>query len=129
MNINRRQFLAMTTAAVAASDCLALAADPGQVIDAGPVSNYAADGVYDAYRAAGFFIVRHNGKLSALQSSCTHRRAMLMAKKDCSFYCRRHGSTFDPTGHVTKGPAFRDLPVFATSVNSAGHLLVTVPDA
>ena len=50
----------------------------------------------------------------------------LTARHDCSFYCKRHGSTFDPGGHVTKGPANRDLPLLATSVNGAGHLLVTV---
>jgi Rieske Fe-S protein len=126
MSMNRRQFLMMTTAAVAATDCLAFAGD-GQVIDAGPVGNYAADGVYDAYRDLGFFVIRKGEKLSAISSICTHRKAKLTARPDCSFYCKRHGSTFDPTGHVTKGPAGRDLPVLAMTVNGAGHLLVTVP--
>ena len=134
MSLNRRQFLILTTAtaACAATGCLAMAdspgaAGPGQVIDAGPVATFAADGVYANFRDVGFFVIRKGGKLFALSAICTHRKVTLKAEPDCTFYCKRHGSTFDPTGHVTHGPAKRDLPVLATSVNGAGHLLVTVP--
>jgi Rieske Fe-S protein len=135
MNINRRQFLVLTatTATCAATGCLALADEGGpaavgaeRVIDAGPVGNFAAEGVYDAFRSLGFFVIRKGGKLSALSSICPHRKFPLKAEPDCSFYCKRHGSTFDPGGHVTKGPAKRDMPVLVTSVNGSGHLLVTV---
>lgn len=133
--MNRREFLALTMAiaAFAVTDNLASAAGssdaagPGQIIDAGPVANFAKDGVYDTFRCQGFFVIRKEGKLSALSSFCTHRKAQLKAEPDCSFYCKRHGSIFDPNGHVTKGPARRDLPELTTSVNEAGHLLVTVP--
>jgi len=130
MPINRREFLIMTTAtaACAAANCLAVAdAGVGGVIDAGPASNFAADGVYSNFRELGFFVVRKGPKLTAFSSICPHRKTTLKAEPDCSFYCKRHGSTFDPTGHVTKGPAKRDIPVLATSVNGSGHLLVTVP--
>ena len=129
MTMDRRRFLALTaaTAACAVTEGVALAdAGAPQVIDAGPVTDYAADGVYDSFRGLGFFVIRKGGKLSALSSICTHRRVQLKAEPDCSFYCKRHGSTFDPSGHVRRGPATRDLPVLATSVNNAGHLLVTV---
>ncbi len=131
--MNRREFITMTAGAslCAASGCPVLAAqgDSGQMIDAGPVSNYSKDGVYDAYRSLGFFVIRRDGKLLALSSFCTHRQVQLKAEPDCSFYCKRHGSTFDPAGHVTKGPAKRDLPILSTSVSPAGHLLVTMPVA
>ena len=128
MNIDRRHFLCLTagTAAFAATDRIGLAA-AGNVIDAGPVGNFATDGVYSDFRTEGFFVIRKGGKLSALSSVCTHRKVQVTAEHDCSFYCKRHGSTFDPSGHVIKGPATRDLPELATSVNGAGHLLVTVP--
>src|SRR5689334_23323381 len=125
MSLNRREFLILTTAtaASAAADCLALAdsggsaaVGPEQVVDAGPAGNFAADGVYDAFRGQGFFVVRKGAKLFALSSICTHRKFQLKAEPDCSFYCKRHGSTFDPNGHVTQGPAKRDLPVLVTSV-------------
>jgi Rieske Fe-S protein len=131
MDINRRDFLILTcaSAACAATEGLTLAdsGGAGQVVDAGPVGNFAADGVYDSFRTVGFFVIRKGAKLFALSSICTHRKTALKAEPDCSFYCKRHGATFDPTGHVTKGPAKRDLPVLVTSVNEAGHLLVTVP--
>jgi len=132
MSINRRQFLILTTttAACAATGCVAMADNgggPEQLIDAGPVGNFAADGVYSNFADVGFFVIRKAGKLSALSSICTHRKTKLKAEPDCTFYCKRHGSTFDPNGHVTQGPATRDLPALVTSVNEAGHLLVKVP--
>jgi cytochrome b6-f complex iron-sulfur subunit len=136
MSINRREFLILTgaTAAFTAADCLAMADNGGsiaagseQVIDAGPVSDFAADGVYGNFRELGFFVIRKGEKLFALSSVCTHRKFRLKAEPDCSFYCKRHGSTFDPGGHVTHGPARRDLPVLVTSVNETGRLLVQVP--
>lgn len=130
MSISRRKFLILAAAAAGGSCGLLNAVAGGggeQTVDAGPVSDFAADGVYDAFRNQGFFVIRRGGKLFALSSICTHRTVQLKARPDCSFYCRRHGSTFSPTGHVTEGPAKRDLPVLAMSVNAAGHLLVNVP--
>jgi Rieske Fe-S protein len=126
--MDRRHFITIAAGAslCAATGCPVLAAQAsgGQMIDAGPVGAYAKDGVYDAYRSLGFFVIRKGDELTALSSFCTHRQVTLKAEPDCSFYCRRHGSTFDPAGHVTKGPATRNLPRLVTSVNGAGHLLV-----
>jgi Rieske Fe-S protein len=105
--MNRRQFLALaTTATVCTVAACPLLADTGSggVMDVGPVSNYSRDGVYDAYR--------------------THRRTQLTPQPDHSFLCKRHGSTFDPNGHVKKEPATKDLPRLVTSVSANGHLLV-----
>jgi Rieske Fe-S protein len=129
MNFNRRQFLILTgaTAACAAMDGMALADGGEQIVDAGLAGNFAADGVYSNFRELGFFVIRKGENLFALSAICTHRKVQVTAEHDCSFYCKRHGSTFDPGGHVTHGPAKRDLPVLVTAVNEAGHLLVTVP--
>src|SRR6516162_2988706 len=117
---SRRQFLAWTAAVL--SGCKA--ADEGatptaghreQIIDAGPAGAYAADGVYSRFRDQGFFLVRQGDKLFALSSCCTHRKCKLTAEPDRSFYCKCHGSTFDPGGKVTEGPARRDLPVLSIS--------------
>jgi Rieske Fe-S protein len=127
--MDRRQFITLAASASlgAAAGCPLLAdAGDAQVIDAGPVGAYAAEGVYDAYRDLGFFVIRQGGKLSALSSICTHRHVTLTAKHDCTFDCKRHGSTFDRSGHVTKGPAKNNLPMLFISVNVAGHLLVTL---
>ena len=98
----------------------------GKVINAGPASQYLADGVYTRYRYGGFFIVRRGVNLVAISSICTHRKCKLNTEADKTFSCPCHGSTFDPEGHVTKGPARRDLPMYEVSTNEKGELMVTI---
>ena len=131
--MNRRHFLYLTVTA-AITGCQSVggggnggSTQGGHEVDAGPVGNYAADGVYSKFRDEGFFIIRKDGKLMALSSYCTHRKCKLTAETDHSFYCPCHGSTFDPSGKVTEGPAKQDLPVLVTSANANSHLLVKVP--
>ena len=135
MSMTRREFLILTAATVV-TGCqtgndsgLSTATSRERVVNAGPVSNYTADGMYAAYRNQGFFVIRQGEKLFALSAICTHKKCKLNAEPNRSFYCPCHGSTFDPSGHVTQGPARRDLPVLPTSVSESGQLLVTVPAA
>jgi Rieske Fe-S protein len=97
-----------------------------KTVDAGLASSYAADGVYEGFRFHGFFLVRRGGKLMAISSICTHRVCKLTAEPDRSFYCDCHGSTFDPNGKVTQGPAKRDLPVYPVHTDERGHVIVVV---
>jgi len=131
--MNRRQFL-IATAAVVTTGCGSIenANDSGKtrglrVINAGPVANYTAAGVYDAFGDEGFFVISKQGKLTILSAICTHRRCKLRAEPDHSFYCKCHGSTFDPNGNVTAGPAKRPLPALSWTVNDRQDLIVTVP--
>ena len=78
------------------------------------------------FRDQGFFVIRNGEKLIALSAICTHRKCRLFAEPNRSFYCKCHGSTFDPAGKVTSGPAKRDLPILPVFVNEKGQLLVTV---
>jgi Rieske Fe-S protein len=130
MKINRREFLVLAATFFAGCSSMENAGAPRagreRVVNAGPLCDYAADGVYGAFRSQGFFIIRRGGKLFALSSVCTHRRCLVDVESDRSFVCPCHGSTFDPNGNVTHGPARRDLPALATSVNEMGQLLVTV---
>ena len=133
MTMNRRQFLMLTAAAMAAG-CRAVdddlensnSARPGRLVAAGPAENFSADGLYGGFREQGFFVIRKEGKLFALSALCTHRHCKLIGEPDRSFYCKCHGSTFDPGGKVTSGPAKRDLPVLPVSVDKNGNLWVTV---
>ena len=104
----------------------ALAARPGRVVDAGPASKYATEGLYGNFRDQGFFLVRKGATLVALSAFCTHRKCRLIAEPDRSFYCNCHGSAFDLSGKVTVGPAKRDLSILPAVVDERGHLLVTV---
>jgi len=131
MQLNRRTFLLLSAAF--AAGC---ATGPGgaslsgarreRIVNAGSAAQYLADGVYTRYRDLGFFIVRRGAELMAISSICTHRECKLDAEADKTFYCPCHGSTFDPNGKVTEGPARRDLPVFETSANEKGELMVKV---
>ena len=128
MDLDRRQFIVLTTAAVAGCNAGSTlgpgASVVGQSVDAGPIDNYSADGVYGAFRDRGFFLIRSGGKLRALSSICTHRACALTPASDRSFFCKCHGSTFDPDGRVTKGPARRDLPAYQVMINEQGHVIV-----
>jgi Rieske Fe-S protein len=125
--LSRRQFLILAATGAAITNPKSIyARSAEQSIDAGPLSNYAADGLYDKFRDFGFFVIRKGEKLTALSSYCTHEKCKLKAERDHSFYCRCHGSTFDPGGKVTEGPATRNLPALPTT-NDRGHLIVKVP--
>jgi Rieske Fe-S protein len=133
MSINRRQFIILSAATAVGCQAGGGSSPGGEnqppvltpvSIDAGPVSAYATDGVYGAWSNQGFFIVRHGSQLMAISSMCTHRRCRLRTAEDHTFYCRCHGSVFDPNGKVTEGPATIDLPVLPSSVDQNGHLIV-----
>ena len=130
--MNRKRFIMLAATTLAAAGCKSLGpasrvagAQGKWVIDAGPASGYAADGVYDGFRRQGFFLVRKQGKLIAISSCCTHRQCKLNAEPDHSFSCPCHGSTFDANGKVTAGPAKTDLPECPLTINAKGHVLVT----
>jgi Rieske Fe-S protein len=127
MNINRRQFLFLTAGVVAG--CKTgdnFTATGARTVNAGAVSKFAADGVYNNFRDQGFFIIRQGDKLFALSAICTHRKCKLTAEPDRSFYCPCHGSTFNPNGKVTSAPARRDLLVLSTIPNEQGELVVNM---
>ena len=97
---------------------------PSGPVDAGLVSSFASDGIYSGFsERSGFFIIREGGRLFAQSAICTHRYCKL-TKADAGFRCKCHGSTFTRDGHVTRGPARRDLPRFAVEQDSHGHLIV-----
>lgn len=134
MRVTRRTFLVL--GAAFAAGCVST---PGganfssggkkRVVNAGPASQYLADGVYSRFRDVGFFIVRRGAHLFALAAICTHRHCTLDAEADKTFHCPCHGSTFDADGKVTHGPARRDLPEFAVSTDTDGNLLVNISAA
>jgi len=128
MMLNRRQFLLLTSGLV--SGCQVTdnggksVVGAGRRINAGAVGDYAKDGVYSNYRDYGFFVIRRGDQLFALSAVCTHRNCKLSVASDSSFYCKCHGSTFDAIGHVTQGPARRDLPTLSSYTNELNELVV-----
>jgi Rieske Fe-S protein len=134
IGLNRRQFMLFAAGVGALAGCqtgnqggLTPAPSVERIVNAGPATRYAVDGVYTGFREDGVFLVRKGEKLFAFSAVCTHKKCKLTAEPDHSFYCKCHGSTFDPNGRVTNGPAKRDLPIFPVVVNEQGQLLVKVP--
>ena len=126
MNPTRRQFVIVSSVTLAGC-----AGTPPQAVqplvapvDAGPISDYAHDGIYGNFRTQGFFLIRRGGQLDAVSAVCTHRACGLKQRPDRGFLCPCHGSTFDPAGHVTRGPATRDLPRYRVTIDANGHVIV-----
>lgn len=93
-------------------------------VDAGPVRDYAHDGIYGRLRdSSGCFVIRQGNRLFARSAVCTHRTCKLNVSGG-GFLCPCHGSTFTVDGHVTRGPARRDLPGFVVEKSAQGHLIV-----
>lgn len=62
----------------------------------------------------------------ALGSTCTHQQCTVRPGRTF-LRCPCHGSTFDLTGAVVRGPAPRDLPVYATSSDDTTIRIATAP--
>jgi len=58
----------------------------------------------------------------ALSRACTHQGTPVELSGS-GFVCPNHGSEFDSDGHVTLGPADRNLPTLATSYDAASDML------
>jgi nitrite reductase/ring-hydroxylating ferredoxin subunit len=125
MNINRRQFIVLS-AATLATGCAANQPVHLQTasIDAGPATDFAADGVYSQFRSQGFFVIRKGSGLTAISSICTHRGCKVNVQEDKSFSCPCHGSDYDAGGNVTNGPAIHPLPTLPTTIDASGHLII-----
>jgi len=123
-NQSRRDFIAAAAATIVAAATPQPAAQ--DVLDAGPISDYTDSDVYDKYREKGAFVIRRDKEIFALSSICTHKGCKVRVADDLSFFCKCHHSTFDKDGHVTKGPAKRDLPRLAVRLDDGQHLLVNL---
>lgn len=129
MQINRRRFARLAAAALAGcwrQAQLVAATAANQPLDAGALNAYPDDDVYDKFREEGFFVIRRNKQVWALSSICTHKGCKVRVADDLSFYCKCHHSTFDKDGHVTKGPAKRDLPRLPVALDDREHVIVEV---
>jgi Rieske Fe-S protein len=119
---DRKRNVVPTTAPASGPSTAAFATET--IVDAGPLSAFTDDRVYDDFREQGILIIRRDKKVFALSAVCTHKGCKVRTREDGSFLCKCHGSMFDRNGHVLKGPARRDLPRLAVATDNKDHLLV-----
>ena len=140
MSVNRREFVALSAGALVACDgdpkprrektTAAATTNPlAQPADAGLLTSFGKDEVYDSFRDQGFFVIRRDKKLFVLSSICPHKGCKVRVADDLTFFCKCHHSEFDIDGKVTKGPATRSLRRLEVTVDDRQHLLVNLPQA
>jgi cytochrome b6-f complex iron-sulfur subunit len=135
-DVNRREFVTLTIAAAATAGICACGADafaddapppkaaPKTPFDVGPKSDFSKDGVVDKYsKPERILMVRNEGKIYAINSTCTHKNCAVKTKNE-EIVCPCHGSRFSVHGTSTKGPAKGSLLRFALSVNDKGNIIV-----
>ena len=141
-DMNRRDFLTVIAAATCACCACGIAeadeqrpptsgpgAGPGGAmaktpVDVGPKSDYAKDGVSDKFsKSHRILVVRHEGKIYAPTSTCTHKNAAVRVK-DGEIVCPNHGSRYSIMGTPTKGPAKASLFRYGISLDDKGHIIV-----
>ncbi len=143
--LNRRNFLAAAATATAACalGCPFAHADddddddddppkplPAGLIDVGPVTDYAKDGLYDKLaKDKQILLTQKGGKLYALTSICTHKK-FVVKTKDGQYFCPKHSSRFTPDGTPAPKPtgkigaAKKPLTHYAISIDDKKHVIV-----
>jgi cytochrome b6-f complex iron-sulfur subunit len=86
--------------------------------DLGPLSDFAADGVYDKFARTGqVMLIRKAGTLYVTSSICSHKRCVLK-KKDDGLLCPCHQSQFNSDGIPLDGPAKTPLTRYGISLEN-----------
>jgi Rieske Fe-S protein len=70
------------------------------------------------------FVFRGPEGFHAISTVCTHLGCNVRHEEGRGFACPCHGSTFDESGKVTRGPAAWPLPRYAMSLSRRGELVV-----
>lgn len=136
-NLNRRDFLktsfktiAVGSLALSAFDLKKLMAESEKAESSGPAKVINLADFPDLQSVGGYAltggktIVFRTGdsKFLALSTICTHKRCEVEYDGE-NFECPCHGSTYDKSGKVTKGPATKNLKVLKTVYNADDNTL------
>jgi cytochrome b6-f complex iron-sulfur subunit len=100
-------------------------AEPPNKIKVGDPRNFDDGKVVDSFKDRGFWIVRNQGKIYALSTTCTHLGCTPnWLEADKKFKCPCHGSGFYITGINFEGPAPRPLERWGLEISDDGQLVV-----
>jgi cytochrome b6-f complex iron-sulfur subunit len=96
----------------------------GGVVDAGPVSNFAADGSVTYSLNGRFYVTQYQGGLRALYQKCPHLGCKVpWVPGTGEFKCPCHGSVYNLIGEYESGPAPRGMDRFPISIQN-DHVMV-----
>lgn len=98
--------------------------EPPSKVRVGPPSNFEEGKVNESFKDRNMWIVRYQGKIYALSTTCTHLGCTPnWLEADKKFKCPCHGSGFYITGVNFEGPAPRPLERWAIA-EEEGQLVV-----
>jgi cytochrome b6-f complex iron-sulfur subunit len=99
--------------------------EPPSRIKVGFPDNYEEGKVVDRYKEQHAWIVRRDGNIYALSTTCTHLGCTPnWLEREQKFKCPCHGSGFYITGINFEGPAPRPLERWAVSIGEDGQIVV-----
>src|SRR3954471_13268776 len=99
--------------------------EPPSRVKVGEPRNFEEGKVVESFKDRGMWIVRYEGKIYALSTTCTHLGCTPnWLEADKKFKCPCHGSGFYITGINFEGPAPRPLERWALGVGDDGQIVV-----
>ena len=99
--------------------------EPPSKFKAGLPDSYEDGKVVDRYKDQNAWIVRYNGQIYALSTTCTHLGCTPnWLEREEKFKCPCHGSGFKITGVNFEGPAPRPLERWAINIGEDGQIVV-----
>jgi cytochrome b6-f complex iron-sulfur subunit len=99
--------------------------EPPSKIKVGAPSEFEEGKVVERFKDQNTWIVRHEGKIFALSTTCTHLGCTPnWLENERKFKCPCHGSGFHITGVNFEGPAPRPLERWAISIGDDGQIVV-----
>jgi len=99
--------------------------EPPSKVKVGPPADYEEGKVSDAFKDRNMWVVKYQGKIYALSTTCTHLGCTPnWLEADKKFKCPCHGSGFYITGVNFEGPAPRPLERWALGIGDDGQIVV-----
>jgi cytochrome b6-f complex iron-sulfur subunit len=99
--------------------------EPPSKFKVGDPRQYEDGKVVERYKSQGTWIVRYNGEIYALSTTCTHLGCTPnWLEREGKFKCPCHGSGFKITGVNFEGPAPRPLERWGIGIADDGQVIV-----
>ena len=125
--VSRRGFVGLLVSAVASISILRplVAFSKEKWVSVGMKDDF-KDGEFKVIEKEKLFLFRDKDNFKAMSGKCTHFGCLVEKQGNETYLCPCHKAEYDKTGHVTKGPAKKDLVWHNVKVESTGEVFVDV---